>query len=117
MLKNKSIQKYISLLLVSVYAFVVLFSAKFHHHSHGFFQDGGFSKTEKSVSSFSKITGPDDCVACHFLTHKISFSPEEFAYRIFPAEEGSQYETFYLCREFSSDLRYFYLRGPPVFFI
>lgn len=106
-----------SLLLVSVYAFVVLFSAKFHHHSHGFFHDGEFSKTEKSVKSFSKITGPNDCVACHFLTHKTSFSPEEFSYQIFPVEEGSQRESFYLCGEFSSDLRYFYLRGPPSFFI
>ena len=117
MLKNKNLNKSLSVLLVSVYAFVVLFSARFHHHSHGFFTGNEFSKTEKSVKNFTQTSGENDCIACHFLTNKISFSPEQFAYEIFSFEENISVETFFLNREISTEVLYFNLRAPPCYFI
>lgn len=106
-----------SVLLVSVYAFVVLFSAKFHHHSHGFFTGEEFSKTEKSVKAITKISGENDCIACHFLTNKISFTPEEFVFKIYSFEEILKNPTFQLSKEFSTEVRFFNLRAPPFYFI
>ena len=117
MLKNNSLKKSISILLVSVYTFVVLFSAKFHHHSHSFFSETDFVKTEKSVKAFTNIFTENDCVACHFLTNKISFSPEEFSYQLLSFGDFSKTETTDIYKVISSEILFFNLRAPPQYFI
>ncbi len=106
---NKNI---LSTFLLGMYIFAAFFSASFHQHSHGVFvldQDG----RTKNVHKVAEKSSLNDCVACHFLTHKTSFLPQEFQYSIGVVAENSEVLTYFFSREIFSEISTFYLRGPP----
>lgn len=117
MLRNKTLQKTLSLLLVAAYTFVVLFSAKFHTHTHSYFGSDKFQKSDKIASVKTHKSKENDCVACHFLSNKITFPSEDL--QLFKPEKKSGSEAFFSTseNEFLKDISYFNLRGPPINFI
>ena len=113
MLRNRTMQKSWSVLLVLMYAFVVLFSSKFHQHSHGYFSFD-HDANAKNIHSFAEKSASNDCVACHFLTHKNSHLPQEFQYSFNAEPVYSEEFASYFITEFFSETSTFYLRGPPL---
>lgn len=101
--------------MVLMYSFVVLFSSKFHNHSHSFFSGHEFEKTTKTISFSSDHFDANDCVACHFLSSKNGFTPVEFHFEAFQMVSDSAVELSYSFQKLSSEILFFNLRAPPHF--
>ena len=110
MFKNETLRKLSAALMVSVYLFVALGSAKFHHHSHGFSGKSGF---EKQYTPSADWADAKDCLACHFVSIKAMSLPSSFEFKTLIFQGQSEEKTPYLSRKSSSEKTYFRLRGPP----
>lgn len=115
MLKNKISKKILSTILMLMYTFVVLFSSKFHHHTHGFFDQDAFENGEKYYSVYKDNTSVKDCIACHFINQNHSLHPLEFDFKVFVQKEDEKNLQGYLLQNYSLEVDFFRLRGPPSF--
>lgn len=113
MRKTQKLQAVLSTALCAVYVLVMVFSTLFHHHLH--------SRTSTDVLvtegvALQKITvhhGANDCQACQFLSHQISFeSPEIWTPEIKFEKKTTLLFSFEVCN-LSTEIFHISSRGPP----
>ncbi|WP_327984094.1 hypothetical protein [Bergeyella porcorum] len=92
MFKNETLRKLSAALMVSVYLFVALGSAKFHHHSHGFSGKSGF---EKQYTPSADWADAKDCLACHLFSIKAMSLPSSFEFKTLIFQGQSEEKTPY----------------------
>lgn len=118
MLRNKTYRNFFSLLFMSIYLFVVLFSQNLHNHGSGaVFKDFHFKKTENIFSASSHTAEFTDCLSCHILHDGNSLIPESFSYGFKNFKYAEQPISEVQLQYHSQNTSVLFLRGPPENFI
>lgn len=114
MLRDKTYRNFFSLLFMSIYLFVVLFSQNLHNHGSGLvLKDFHFQKSEKIFTQSAYSSQSTDCLSCHILHDGNSLVPQDFSYSFKNFKYAEQLLSEVQLSYYSAQPQVLFLRGPP----